>query len=619
MRKKFARETSAIPPQTDKKASKFLDTLANNTNSLQYCQVNIETQSTLVPPNPGVYLFKNAAGQVLYVGKAKQLRSRVLSYFRPASPLDPAKQAMVRQTAHLETISTDTEHEALILEANLIQHHQPPYNIVLRDDKYYLFIKITREDFPRVFLTRRLKKDSARYFGPYSSAQSVRATLNLLRRLFPHRPDRDLKHDRILPHPLFQNPPLTAGGYQNNISHIISFLKGERADIVATLQKGMTEAAAKKAYEQAALFRNQLQAIARLDEQQKVYLPRAESFDLISLAREATRSAANIFSVRRGKLLNKNTFLLRHRPGTAAADILRQFILQYYRVAQDIPKNIILPELLEDAAVVARFINPNEPPTFTAAARGVKRQLQELGQRNATELLGKDHLDFLTTGRRQQALTELSAALHLPKPPRRIETYDISNIQGKLATGSMVVFVDGAPAPRHYKKFRIRLLETPNDFAMLQEVLIRRFAARNAGWPIPDLIVIDGGKGQLSATRQVLTRLKLTIPIIALAKREELIFQPKQSEPLRLSHDSSALYLMQRMRDEAHRFTITYHHTLRSKTAQLSRLDDLPGIGLKTRQKLLRHFGSLKKIRAASREEVEKIIGSKAKILQEYW
>lgn len=586
--------------------------------------INLSQQLTLVPPNPGIYIFKNAAGGVLYVGKAKKLRSRVLSYFRPAGPLDPAKRALMPLIKNLETISTDTEHEALILEANLIQHHQPPYNVVLRDDKYYLFIKITREEFPRIYLTRRLKKDGARYFGPYSSAQSVRSTLHLLRRLFPHRIDRDLKHDRILPHPLFQNA--STGGYQQNITHIINFLKGERAGVVATLEAGMQNASAQKAYEQAALFRNQLQAINRLDEQQKVYLPRAESFDLVSLAQETTRSAANIFSIRGGKLLNKNTFLLRHRTGTAAADILRQFILQYYRVAQDIPQKIILPEPLEDAAAVAHFINPEQPPPFTTAERGVKHQLIELGQKNATELLGKDHLDFLTTSRRQQALTELATALQLPKPPRRIETYDISNIQGKLATGSMVVFIDGTPAPRHYKKFRIRLLQTPNDFVMLQEVLARRFATRNvhpakggAGWPTPDLIVIDGGKGQLSSAKKILDQLKLSIPIISLAKREELIFRPQQLEPLRLPHDASALYLMQHMRDEAHRFTITYHRQLRSKTAQVSRLDDLPGIGPKTRQKLLRHFGSLKKIQAAPPEEIEKIIGSKAKILREYW
>ncbi len=592
--------------------------------------ITLAQQLSLAPPNPGIYLFKNAQGKVLYVGKAKKLYTRVLNYFRPAGPLDPAKQAMVPLVKNLETISTDTEHEALILEANLIQHHQPPYNVVLRDDKYYLFIKITREEFPRVYLTRRLKKDGARYFGPYSSAHSVRATLQLLRRLFPHRTDRDLKHDRILPHPLFSLPEKN---YQNNITHIINFLKGERADIVATLEAGMQHASAHKAYEQATLFRNQLQAINRLDEQQKVYLPRAESFDLISLAREATRSAANVFSIRHGKLLSKNTFLLRHRSGTNAADILRQFILQYYRVAQDIPKKIILPEPLADATAVARFINPDQPPIFATAARGLKHQLLELGQKNATELLGKDHLDFLTTSRRQQALTELSTALHLPKPPRRIETYDISNIQGKLATGSMVVFIDGAPAPRHYKKFRIRLLQTPNDFAMLQEVLARRFTDRNvhpangrAGWPMPDLIVIDGGKGQLSSAKKILDQLKLTIPIISLAKREEEIFIPhpaprgaQRFTGLRLPHDASALYLMQHMRDEAHRFTITYHRHLRSKSAQVSRLDDLPGIGAKTRQKLLRRFGSLKKIRAASREEIEKIIGSKAKILQEYW
>jgi excinuclease ABC subunit C len=589
--------------------------------------LTLEQHLELIPTTPGVYQFKDAAGKILYVGKAKLLRSRVRSYFQPGATLDEAKQQMVKKVATIETISTDTEHEALVLEANLIQQHQPPYNVILRDDKYYLFIKITREDWPRVFLTRRLHKDGARYFGPYSSAQSVRATLKLLRRIFPHRTEKELAHDMILPHPLFrtgegllQDSLNDAAAYQKNIEAIIRFLKGDREAIMQTLREGMEKAAAQHSFEQAALFRDQFQAVARLDEQQKVYLPNRENLDVISLARDASRSAANVFSIRRGKLLQKNTFLLRHRASTNSTDTLRQFILQYYRVAQDIPPLILIPETLEDSDALAQWINTENPPQLITAHRGVKRQLIEMGELNARQLLERDAIELLTTKRAKDAVRQLAESLGLgDRMLHRIETYDISNIQGKLATGSMVVFIDGKPEPKQYKKFRIRLGETPNDFAMLQEVLARRFAQRNEEWPKPDLIMIDGGKGQLSAGLQVLEQLKVTIPTIALAKQEEEIFLPGRADSLRLPHDSEALYLIQRMRDEAHRFTITYHRTLRSKRQQESRLDDIPGIGPKTRQRLLRHFGSLQAVRNATDEELAKVIGSKAKILREYW
>lgn len=580
--------------------------------------VNIHEQLATLPPKPGIYLFKDAQGNILYVGKAKKLTARVRSYFRESANLDPAKQPMVPHIRNIETITTDTEVEALILEANLIRQHQPPYNVVLRDDKYYLFIKITTpEEFPRVFPVRRVKRDGARYFGPYSSAQSVRSTLRLLRRLFPHREEKKSPREKIFPHPLFTTPE---NDYPQNIQNIIRFLSGKRNEIMQTLRAGMQQAAREHHYERAATFRDQLQAIERLEGTQKVFLPRQETFDVVSLARTSGKSAANVLQIRAGKLLGKQTFLLQHRAQTSVADTLRQFILQYYSVAQDIPKNILIPELLNDQETLARWIDAEHPPAFSVPERGQKKQLLIMGESNAAQLLTQAEANVQTDPRVKQALAQLAQAIGLGKKLlKRIETYDISNIQGQLATASMIVFADGKPQRSQYRKFKIKITGQPNDFAMLQETLARRFSGRHENWKTPDLIMIDGGKGQLSAAKKILDELFVRASVIALAKREEEIFKPNQKDPIRLPYDSDALYLIQRMRDEAHRFTISYHRLLRSKRSTRSMLDDIPGIGPKTKKQLLRHFRSVKNLRAAAPQELEKVIGqAKMAVLQDY-
>jgi excinuclease ABC subunit C len=685
----------------------------------------LQNQLTTLPVQPGVYLFKNAQGDILYVGKAKLLRSRVQSYFRPLGPLDPAKRTMIPKIANIETIVTDNENEALILEANLIRQHRPPYNVVLTDDKYYLFIKITTtEDWPRIFPVRKLKNDGNRYFGPYSSARAVRQTLKLLRRIFPYRAEKDSPNDIIFPHPLFSRseksaprslgevglderptpstsstarsigasspsaqrsphslpPKLTPAEdrgplrdeYQDHIRNIIRFLKGDRQKILDTLQEGMKQASADKKYERAAIFRDQYQAIERLEGFQKVFLPRPESFDVISIVTEASRSAANVLSIRKGKLLDKNTFLLKHQRATNPGDILRQFLLQYYRDAQDIPPTIFIPDELPDTAPIAEWINKEHPPLIATPQRGKKRQLMTMGQLNAQQLLALETAAFAQDARLKRALDELfkvvgiSPASAAGNPPqRRVETYDISNIQGRQATGSMVVFIEGQPEKSQYRKFRIKVGDTPNDYAMLQEVLTRRFSHRHTDWKKPDLILIDGGKGQLNSARKIMSELAIDIPLASIAKREEILFfyeysanenWPRQGtqanfggseggdrraegpparrageeapteravrgvpadgqfkagkiKEVRLPYDSDALYLIQRMRDEAHRFGVTYHRLLRSKHSQRSVLDEIPGIGPTTKKQLLNHFGSLKNIRAATDEELTRVVG----------
>lgn len=576
-----------------------------------------------VPTTPGIYIYTDAKGTVLYVGKAKNLKNRVRSYFTKSADLGPAKDKMVQLIANIETISTDSELEALVLEANLIRKHQPPYNVLLRDDKYYLFIKITKETPPRIFPVRKIIKDSARYFGPYSSAASVRATLRLLRRIFPFKGEKDTPHDIVFPHPLFSSPLLSS---QDAVTeYIINFLKGNRREVIKTLEEGITNASTNLEFERAALFRDQLNAIMRLEGFQKVYLPRKESFDVISIAQDATQSAGNVLQIREGKLLGKQTFLLKHRTDSLMTDILRQFILQYYSVAQDVPKEILIPLPLEDTSTLEEWLTKiSRTAQLILPQRGVRRQLMDMGELNATQFLREQGAVQETARASKEALAALLHAIEVETRSSlalqqdqgkqfRIETYDISNIQGTLATASMIVFVDGMPAKDQYRKFKIKYVGTtenqPNDFAMLEETLTRRLARTD--WPTPDLLVIDGGKGQLSSAQKAMKAAGKNIPMISIAKREEELFLPEKKDSIVLPYDSPALYLIQRMRDEAHRFTIGYHRTLRGKEQTKSILDEIPGIGPKTKKLLMQTFGSVKGIKEAQETQLEKLIGKK--------
>lgn len=580
----------------------------------------LHTKIHALPITPGIYMYKDAEGAVLYVGKAKNLRSRVRSYFTKSALLGPAKEKMVTLIDTLETISTDTELEALVLEATLIHKHQPPYNVLLRDDKYYLFIKITKEKPPRIFPVRKITQDGSRYFGPYSSAFSVRATLRLLQRIFQFKGEKETAHDIIFPHTLFAQ----TDEHEDSAQHVIHFLKGHRNEIIKTLERGIAESSKNLQFERAALFRDQLQAVERLEGSQKVYLPRKESFDVISIAQDTIQSAANVLQIREGKLIGKQTFLLQHKREGFQQDILRQFLLQYYAVAQDIPKSILIPFPLEDTSVLEEWINN---VSITVPERGVRKALLAMGETNAKELLKEQGAAQETARASKEALGSLLSAINMdpyPLSPFRVETYDISNIQGTLATASMVVFVDGMPEKKEYRKFKIKLnqdldptIHKSNDFAMLEETLNRRLARTD--WNTPNLLVIDGGKGQLSSAMKSLKKANVHIPIISIAKQEEEIFLPSSSTSVRLPYDSPALYLLQRMRDEAHRFTITYHRSLRSQEHIKSALDEVPGIGPKTKKLLMQTFGSVKGIKAAPNEALEKSIGvKKTKVLREY-
>jgi len=585
-----------------------------------------------LPGKPGVYLFKNEAGGVLYAGKAKVLRTRVRSYFRPQAQLDEFKKKMVSEVREVETIVCDSEYEALMLEANLIRRHRPPYNIIMMDDKRYLYVKVTKEKWPKVFAVRRVNNDGAKYFGPYSSSRSVRQTLRLLQRLFPHRTDRDLESKWIFPHPLFKNADearkpvsnLVENGryaqedYGKNIEHIIQFLKGERDSVRQVLTDGMKVAADAQQFERAAIWRDQLEALNKMLDKQKVLWPQSESFDCISVAKDKTRSAVNVFSIRGGSLAGKNSWLMKHRGGVTREDVVRQFLLQYYQAVLEQPTLILMPVELSDAALLKQWLGVKK---LLVPKRGRKRQLINMGEMNAKQMLLMERAQDDVVGRWQKASEALAQALGLKSSKlKRIETYDIASTQGKLATGAMVVFSDGQPLRNQYRKFRVKLeSDKPDDYAALAQVMERRFSGRHESWAKPDLVLIDGGKGQLGAVLKVLRALGVTVPVASVAKREELLFVPDKPAAIQLPYDNDALLLVQRMRDEAHRVTNSYHKLLRSKKQQKSIFDEIPGVGPVLKRRLLNKFGSLRGVRDASEADLVEVVGVvKAKTVRNY-
>ena len=607
-------------------------------------------QLKTLPPKPGCYLFKDRDGNILYIGKAKSLRSRVRSYFAVNAKLEPPKQIMIQKISALETIRVSTEHDALLLESALIRKHEPPFNIQLKDDKSWVYIKVTlEEEFPRVIVVRRpaIERNRAprsRYFGPYTSSGSVRQTLHLLKKLFPYRicnvlPKRPCLeyHLKHCPAPCIQK--ISQADYRAIMNQAIEFLEGKTDALCWELQVQMKQAVQVQAFERAARLRDQIRSIEHVT-RIRTALPTLgrENMDVLSLALDPPLGAINLFMIRDGKLITKQVFTLTHVQGSSNEELLISFLKQYYPSATDIPHEIVTPVALDDpslASAVQTWRNiamphlPSTPIHFTVPHRGVKRNLLCLGNINAQEFLAHQHAAFERDEQKaERALAELAKALQLPLPPKRIEVYDISNIQGTSPVGSMIVFEDGLPKKDAYRKFHIKTVLGANDYAMLQEVLERRLAkhgrqaqdvADKNAWPIPDLIILDGGKGQLHAVEPIIHYYHPDLPVVALAKRQEELFQVGTSEPLLLPRTSEALYLVQRMRDEAHRFAITFFRATHGKKLVGSRLDNIPGIGSKTRRKLFDRFGSLPQIKRASEEELVEVVGKKtAERLKEY-
>lgn len=575
--------------------------------------LSVEQQRKRLPHRPGVYLFHNAKGSVLYVGKAKDLFRRVSSYFMRTKALEASKQLMVPKIAEIEFIITATEIEALLLEATLIKKYRPPNNVIFRDDKNFLYIRVTLEDeYPTVIATRRVAARGSRFFGPYTSAASVHATVKLLKRVFlfrtcePHRsrPCFDVHLGRCL------GPcadAISPAAYRRRVVQpILRFLSGRADKIIRQLRKEMATAVHTKAFEQAARLRDRIFALEKVSQRQAMIAPRRDQFDVVSMARDRDWTAINLFHIRDGKVLHKQNVLLEQPPETPDAVVLRSFLDQFYSLSTDRPKEVVVRDVPEDATAIRRLLGF----TVRAPRRGRKRKLVILGETNAREYLERRQEEWLSdTERSRKALEALTTALGLRAVPRRIEAFDISNIQGVNAVGSMVVFENGLPKKSGYRKFTIRLKQRPNDFAMLAEMVRRRL--RHPDWPRPDLVLLDGGKGQLSAVVRATMDLADRPALVALAKREEELFLPKHSAPILLPPGSPELFLVQRVRDEAHRFAITFFRGKHRKASQRSLLDEIPGVGPKTKRALLRTFGSLAEIRRARDDELEKIVGPK--------
>ena len=612
----------------------------------------IRKQLAALPARPGVYLMRNAGGEVIYVGKAAKLKDRVRSYFGSPHMMEPKTRVLREQIDDFEYIVVGNAGEALILEATLIKRHQPFFNIRLKDDKRYPYLKVDIQNpWPRVYITRRIEKDGARYFGPYASAGSVRATLDLTKKLFPWRsctkeitgkdarPCLDYYIKRcIAPCTSY----CTKEEYDEVIEQVLLFLEGKADDVLRRLRKQMTGAAERMEYERAAQVRDQLKAIERTVERQMVSTTRKEDVDIFGMARESDQACVQVFFVRGTQMIGRDTFMLegvRDEPDSA---VLTNFLLQYYEGAQYVPKLVAIPAEADDRVTMEELLTERRGSLVEVRVpeRGEKRRLVELAAENAKEALAQMRVKWMADANKtEQALEQLREELSLPEIPKRIECYDNSNIQGTSPVSSMVVFIDGKPATNQYRKFKVRTVEGADDFATMQEVLRRRFARHGRGtagttateehgsaearssdgaeasdtadaWDLPDLVIIDGGKGQLGAAVQVMRELGVyQIPAVGLAKRFEELFVPDEDEPVVLPRNSEALYLVQRIRDEAHRFAITYHRQVRAKSSIQSALDTIPGIGPKRKKALLKKFGSVKQIREADVEDIAATVG----------
>jgi excinuclease ABC subunit C len=622
-----------------------------------------------LPAKSGCYLFKDGAGKVIYVGKAVNLRNRVRSYFHETVD-SPKTRELVKHVADLDFIVVGSELEALILEMNLIKKHRPKYNVRLKDDKRYPYIKVHYADpFPKVTVTRRMENDGSRYFGPYTSVWAVHQTLDVLRKIFPY-----LTCDRVITGQdpraclyydikLCLAPCIGASSkaeYRAMIDDLCRFLRGRTEPVVARIKGEMLRASEALQFEKAAALRDQLIAIERVVEKQKVITTEQVDSDVIAFARSDGEACVQVFFIRAGKLIGREYFVLEGTEDESGEQIVEQFVKQFYDEAAYVPPEVLLPEEIEEARIINEWLNTKrggDKVSLTVPRRGTKKDLIEMAAENAAETLAALKAQWeADTNKHVQALGELKDALALPQPPNRIECFDISNTQGTAATASMVVFEQGAPKKAHYRRFIIRTVEGPNDFASMKEALTRRFrrwqenqgtqgnegnlgtessslpqggAARSSlsspGSPtrlpgqkqdesfsrLPDLLIIDGGKGQLGVAVEVLKEHGLfeRVPVCGLAKQQEEIFLPGRPDSILLPRRSQGLFLVQRVRDEAHRFALTHHRSIRGKIGLASQLDAIPGIGPARRKALLRRFGSLDGIREASLDELMSVRG----------
>ncbi len=598
-----------------------------------------EEKLKYLPDKPGVYLFHDAGGTIIYVGKARSLKNRVRSYFQSAASLSVKVKSLMSRAVDFEYIVTDSEVEALILEANLIKEHRPRYNVFLKDDKSYPYIKITlNEEYPRVHITRRLIKDGGRYYGPYTRVGAVHETLGLLKRLFPLRSCKQ-KEFAIKSRPCLNYHIKRCMGpccgmiekenYLSMVREVCLFLEGKQEELVKRLTRRMEDASEKLEFERAAEIRDQLRSIKDILEKQKVISSGAGDQDAVAMARGVDDCCVMVFFIRNGKLLGRERFILNGTEGDSRAEVLTAFIKQYYHGADFIPSEILVSDMEPgEAEVISSWLAGKKGSRVQVKEplRGEKKKLIDMVGKNALLALEEAQLERVARRDGQEDLALLARELGLEKPPYRIECFDISNIQGAEAVASMAVFEEGKPSSDQYRRFKIKTVQGPDDFASMKEVVRRRFSrgreekelintgqlsSRQAKFNrLPDLVIIDGGKGQLSAALEVMQELGMKgIPIYGLAKEEELLFAPGRPDPIQLPRDSRALYLLQRLRDEAHRFAVSYHRQLRTKRNLKSLLDEIEGIGEVRRRELAKAFPSIETIGKASVEELAAVPG----------
>jgi excinuclease ABC subunit C len=592
-----------------------------------------------LPAKPGCYLMKDDNGQIIYVGKAVNLRARVRSYFHTNGDTSDKTRRLVRNIMDIEWIVVGSELEALILEMNLIKKHRPRFNIRLKDDKRYPYIKVHwAAPYPKVTVTRLMSNDGSRYYGPYTSVWAVHQTLDVLRRIFPY-----LTCDRVIT----GNDPraclyydiklctapcigaINQSDYRQLIDDLCQFLEGKTEKIVSRLRVEMEQAAEDLRFEAAAARRDQINAIDRVVERQKVISTEQKDSDVIAVARANGEACVQIFFIRGGKLIGREYFILEGTEEAADSEVIEQFMKQFYAEAAMVPSEVLLPQEIEEAKLIQHWLKArrgNRKVELKVPRRGTNQELVKMATENAVETLRALRAQWeADTNRQTEALAELQKALELTAPPNRIECYDISNTQGTAAVGSMVVFEQGVPARRLYRRFNIQSVCGPDDFASMEEVLTRRFKRWQSGQEqqeigkkrdesfavLPDLVIVDGGKGQLSRAVAVLKEYGLydRVPVAGLAKQQEELFLPERELSLMLPRNSQGLYLLMRIRDEAHRFAITAHRKRRTKQGMASRLDAIPGVGPTRRKALLDTFGSIDRIQAATIEELTRVPG----------
>jgi excinuclease ABC subunit C len=598
----------------------------------------VKEQLRTLPAKPGVYLFRDADGDVLYIGKAKTLRSRVRSYFQAGQDGRAQIQLLPGRVASIEVIVTGSEVEALHLEQNLVKRHRPPFNVRLRDDKSFPYIAVTIEDeFPRVMFTRERHRRGVWYFGPYANAKKVRETLDVLNRVFPYRPCEGPKPGRHSGIPCLDYhidrclAPcvgyVSKEAYRTIIDNVIAFLSGDVRPIQRELEAKMNEAAGEERFEDAARYRNRLYAVQHLVERQAVEHQSGGIVDVIGFAADGDRAVVQIFPLRGGKMVDRHSFHLENVAGQDVTTVLEAFGLEYYGSAPSVPPQIVVPRGAGDLSALAELLSEKRGARVEVriAERGEKRRLQALADENARQaLVSEQAVTEQKRARRVEALEELREALNLESLPLRVECYDISHAMGQDPVGSMVVFQDGLARKADYRKFGIKQAgDDPDDFAAMAEVIARRFARLSDGTgeshdasfaSAPNLVVIDGGKGQLSAALEAMQAYDLPrVAVIALAKRIEEVFVPGRSDPIVLPRHNPGLQLLQRIRDEAHRFALDFHRQRRETRGFASIFDDLEGVGPARRRALLNHFGSVDEMLAATPEELEGVPGVPAK------